>query len=99
MGIDEFTQNPLNDGPNKVEGPSEPYVVTIGKASWVKGTWETVSMLEAVVCLLALIGGGDSDDLDSLISHAEECEVGIWIAPRLSSADLCSVVKGSEGRS
>ena len=42
LGIDEFTQNPSNDEPNKVEGPSEPYVVTIGKASWVKGTWETV---------------------------------------------------------
>ena len=95
LGIDEFTQNPLNDEPNKVEGPSEPYVVTIGKASWVKGTWETVSMLQGSGHSLALIGGGDSDDLDSLISHAEECEVGIWIAPRLSSADLCSVVRGA----
>ena len=95
LGIDEFTQNPLNDEPNKVEGPSEPYVVTIGKASWVKGTWETVSMLQGSGHSLALIGGGDSDDLDSLIGHAEECEVGIWIAPRLSSADLCSVVRGA----
>ena len=95
LGVDEFTQNPSTDEPSKVDGPTEPYVVTIGKASWVKGTWETISMLEGSGHSLALVGGGDSGDLDALIGHAKDCGVGLWIAPRLSSVDLCSIIRGA----
>ena len=96
LGIGEFTQNPSDDEPIKIEGPTEPYVVTIGKASWVKGTWETISMLQGSGHSLAHVGGGESGDLDSLASHAEDCKVGIWIAPRLSYTDLCSLIRGAK---
>ena len=96
LGIDEFTQNPSPNEPTKIEGPVEPYVVTVGKASWVKGTWETISMLKGSGHSLALVGGGGQEDLDALVSHAEDCKVEIWIAPRLSSGDLCSLIRGAK---
>lgn len=53
-------------------------------------------MLQGSGHSLAHVGGGESGDLDSLASHAEDCKVGIWIAPRLSYTDLCSLIRGAK---
>ena len=31
----------------------------------------------------------------TLIDHAKDCGVEMWIAPRLSSVDLCSIIRGA----
>ena len=69
------------------------YVVTIGRASWVKGAWETISMLAGSGLSLALVGGGEEESIDSLIKHAKSSKVGIWVAPRLESSELCSLIR------
>ena len=71
------------------------YVVTVGRASWAKGTWETVSMLSGSGVSLAHVGGGDEDDLQKLRQHAKSEGVDVWFAPRLSSPELASLYRGA----
>tara|TARA_B100000482_G_scaffold189599_1_gene171285 strand:+ start:594 stop:1817 length:1224 start_codon:yes stop_codon:yes gene_type:complete len=71
---------------------NEPYVVNIGKASWVKGTWETISMLQKTNLSLAHVGGGDTEDIRLLKKHAESCQVKVWFAPRLSQKELTKLL-------
>ena len=71
------------------------YAVSVGRASWAKGTWETVSMLSGTSLALAHVGGGDKDDLDRLSSHAHNCSVELWIAPRLSSNEMAALMRGA----
>jgi|TARA_B100001540_G_scaffold191192_1_gene168535 glycosyltransferase involved in cell wall biosynthesis len=78
--------------PNSFSGD---YVVSVGRASWVKGTWETISMLGGTNLILAHVGGGDKDDLDRLSSHARNCGVELWIAPRLSSNEMAALMRGA----
>lgn len=52
-------------------------------------------MLRGTGFSLALVGGGEDESIDSLIEHAKSCQVGLWVAPRLESSDLCSLVKGA----
>ncbi len=72
-----------------------PYVVNIGRASWVKGTWETISMLENTNLSLVHIGGGEKEDLNLLNEHAKSCKVDVWFAPRLTQNELAIVMKNS----
>ena len=69
------------------------YVVTIGAASHVKGTWETIEMLAGTGISLALVGGGDGYDLARLRERAEQLEVKLDIQPRLSQDDLVTLVQ------
>tara|TARA_A100001037_G_scaffold304410_1_gene341125 strand:+ start:62 stop:1249 length:1188 start_codon:yes stop_codon:yes gene_type:complete len=70
-------------------------VVTIGRASHVKGTWETINMLSGTNLALSLVGGGNSDDLRRIEKHAEKHGVELTIEPRLSDAELASLVRCS----
>ena len=91
---DEF---PEQAGPDE-EMPttfSDDYVVSIGRASWAKGTWETVSMLGGTDLVLAHVGGGDEGDLVRLSAHARDCGGGLWVAPRLSSPNLAALMRGA----
>ncbi len=92
---EEFPQESPSSEDSPMVGIEGPYVVTIGRASWVKGTWETVSMLEDSGLSLALVGGGEQETIDSLIEHAKSSKVGIWVAPRLESSELCSLIRGA----
>jgi len=74
---------------------NSPYVVNIGKASWVKGTWETISILEETNLSLAHIGGGDKEDIRLLEEHAESCKVKIWFAPRLTQNELAILLRNA----
>ncbi|MAZ23979.1 MAG: hypothetical protein CMB22_04130 [Euryarchaeota archaeon] len=92
---DEFPENAGEEEPAGVGGMQGEYVVSVGRASWVKGTWETITMLSGSGVSLAHVGGGDEEDLRKLAEHAEAEGVGIWFAPRLSSPELASLYRGA----
>ena len=69
--------------------------MNIGRASWVKGTWETISMLKNTGLSMAHIGGGSIDDINELSKHAKSCNVEVWFAPRLSESDLSGLLRGA----
>ena len=77
---------------NELEGP---YVVNIGKSSWVKGTWETISMLRNTNISLAHVGGGNLEDINRLKEHAESCKVEVWFAPRLTQNELTILLRNA----
>ena len=90
---DEFPAESSSDVSFESGGMTRPYVVSVGRASWVKGSWETVSMLSGSGLSLAHVGGGSSEDLERLSQHAESCGVGIWVAPRLSSPEMAALMR------
>jgi len=90
----EFPEDPSEDPENPYPGIDE-YVVSVGRASYAKGTWETISMLSGTGLSLAHVGGGDEPSLEMLRAHAGACGVGIWVAPRLPSPELVSLMRGA----
>lgn len=92
---DEFPENAGEREPESVGELEGEYVVSVGRASWVKGAWETISMLSGSGVALAHVGGGDGDDLRKLEGHAKSMGVGLWCAPRLSSPELASLYRGA----
>ena len=94
VDVQEFPEDPSGDPENPYPGSGD-YVVTVGKASFVKGTWETISMLSGSGLSLAQVGGGDSESIELLRSHAESIGVDFWSAPRLSSPELVSLIRGA----
>ena len=95
LDTEEFPSESPSSEASPLVGIEGPYVVTIGRASWVKGTWETISMLTDSGLSLALVGGGEEESIDALIEHAKSSKVGIWVAPRLESTELCSLIRGA----
>ena len=94
VDVQEFPEDPSGDPENPFPGAGD-YVVTVGRASFVKGTWETISMLSGSGLSLAQVGGGDDESIQMLRPHAESMGVDVWFAPRLSSPDLVSVMRGA----
>ena len=94
VDIKEFPSDPSSDPDNPYPGEGE-YVVSIGRASYAKGTWETVSMLSGTGVALAHVGGGVDESIEMLKSHASSSGVEIWVAPRLESSDLVSLMRGA----
>ena len=95
ISSEEFSPEPQENEKKIFTEISKPYVVNIGRASWAKGTWETISMLENSGISMAHVGGGDIEDIDKLISHAKSCNVEVWFAPRLSQNDLSGLLRGA----
>ena len=83
------TKNPY---PNSA---SKTYVSTIGIASWAKGSMEVISMLSGTDLSLVHVGGGHSKDIETLVQHAANNAVDIWIAPKLTSNELSRLIKDS----
>ena len=94
VDTEEFPQDPSGDPENPYPGNDE-YVVCIGRASWAKGTWETVSMLSGTGLSLTHVGGGDDRSLEMLKAHADSSGVGMWVAPRLTSPELVSLMRSA----
>ena len=90
----EFPEDPSDD-PENPYSDGEEYVVSVGRASYAKGTWETISMLAGTGLSLAHVGGGDEGSLGMLRKHADSRGVGLWVAPRLPSPDLVSLMRGA----
>ena len=92
---DEFPSEAGSSEPVAVGDMPRPYAVSVGRASWVKGTWGAVSMLAGSGVSLAHVGGGEADDIARLADHASSCGVGLWVAPRLSSPELASLMRSA----
>ena len=90
----EFPEDDSNDVENPYNGNDE-YVVNIGKASWVKGTWETIKMVSGTKLGVVHVGGGEEKDLEKLKEYADHLDVDLWISPRLSSPELVSLMRNS----
>ncbi|MDP6318794.1 MAG: glycosyltransferase, partial [Candidatus Thalassarchaeaceae archaeon] len=72
-----------------------PWITTIGHSGWVKGTWETISMLTGSGLGLVLVGGGVFEELEELQDYADARGVRFWIAPRLSNLQLTGMMRRS----
>ena len=94
VDTDEFPEDPSGDPENPFPEEGE-YVVSVGRASYAKGTWETISMLAGTGLSLAHVGGGDDGSLGMMRKHADSIGVGLWVAPRLPSPDLVSLMRGA----
>jgi glycosyltransferase involved in cell wall biosynthesis len=90
----EFPEDPSEDAENPYPEDGD-YVVCVGRASYAKGTWETISMLAGTGLSLAHVGGGDESSLGILRKHADSSGVGLWVAPRLPSSELVSLMRGA----
>ena len=73
-------------------GVDSEYVVTIGRASWVKGTWECINMLTGSKLKLVLVGGGETSDIERIRKHAETNQVELEVAPRLEHSKLVELM-------
>jgi glycosyltransferase involved in cell wall biosynthesis len=73
----------------------ERYVVTVGRASHVKGTWATIDALAGSGTDLVQVGGGAPEDMARLAEHATAFGVGFHPMPRLSQAALRGVYRGA----
>ena len=74
---------------------TEDRVVSIGNASYVKGSADTIDMLENTNLTCHHVGGGSEENIEFLKSYAEKKGVDIVIEPRLSQEELVSLVKSS----
>jgi len=77
------------------ELPDPPWVTTIGHAGWVKGGWETISMLAGSGFGLVLVGGGVFEEVEDLHDHADARGVKFWTPPRLSNLQLTGLMRRS----
>ena len=69
--------------------------MTVGTANWAKGTMEVIDMLNGTNISLAHVGGGTKMQLEKINQHAKNKSVDIWIAPKLSSEELCQLIENS----
>jgi len=77
------------------ELPDPPWVTTVGHAGWVKGGWETISMLAGSGIGLVLVGGGVFEELEALHDHADARGVRLLTPPRLSNLQLTGLMRRS----
>jgi glycosyltransferase involved in cell wall biosynthesis len=76
-----------------VENVPEHYIVTVGRISHVKGTWETLQSLIGTNLTMVQIGGGDAQDRAELVQEGERVGVPVVCMPRLSQPAMCGVIR------
>jgi glycosyltransferase involved in cell wall biosynthesis len=79
----------------EIDGIPEHYVVTVGRISHVKGTWETLQSLANTQLALIQVGGGDEADKDALLAEGKRIGVEVLCMPRLSQTQLCALIRGA----
>lgn len=72
---------------------AEDYVVAIGKASYAKGSLDTIDMLSGTSIALNHVGGGSKLDLAEMRAYADSKKVELIIEPKLSQKDLVALVR------
>ncbi len=80
---------------SNVPTPPNPYVVTVGRISHVKGTWETLHSLVGTGLGLVHVGGGEEADKTALEAEARRIDVDLVCMPRLSQAALVGMVRSA----
>ena len=78
-----------------VENIPEQYVVTVGRISHVKGTWDTLQSLANTQLALVQVGGGDEADKAALLVEGKRIGVEVICMPRLSQTQLCALIRGA----
>ena len=68
------------------------HVVSIGKASWVKGSLDAIDVLAGTGLTLHHVGGGPSE---AMVAHAAAKDVPLVVEPRLSQAELVALVRSA----
>ncbi len=71
------------------------YVITVGRISHVKGTWETLHSLAGTGLSLVQVGGGSDADKVLLNNEAKRLGVGLFCMPRLEQNQLRKLVRGA----
>jgi glycosyltransferase involved in cell wall biosynthesis len=71
------------------------YVITVGRISHVKGTWETLHSLAGTGLSLVQVGGGSDADKVLLNEEAKRLGVGLVCMPRLEQNQLRKLVRGA----
>ena len=79
----------------EIDGIPEHYVVTVGRISHVKGTWETLQSLANTQLALIQVGGGDEADKDALLAEGKRIGVEVLCMPRISQTPLFAWCRGS----
>ena len=75
--------------------PPQPYVMTVGRMSHVKGTWATLRSLRSTGFGLVHVGGGDAADKAALHAEAKRLNVPLVCMPRLSQPALVGLVRNA----
>lgn len=71
------------------------YIVTVGRISHVKGTWETLQSLKDTGLGLIQVGGGSDADKDALLEEGKRIGVEVVCMPRLSQTQLCALIRSA----
>ncbi|MGB0951114.1 MAG: glycosyltransferase family 4 protein [Poseidonia sp.] len=98
IDLEAWPVDAVPDEANDLKGapaPPEPYVMTVGRISHVKGTWETLRSLTGTGYGLVHVGGGDATDKAALEAEAKRLDVPLVCMPRLSQAALVGLVRGA----
>jgi len=83
------------DALDDMRGIPEHYVVTVGRISHVKGTWQTLQSLANTQLALVQVGGGDESDKAALVAEGKRIGVEVQCMPRLSQTQLCGLIRGA----
>jgi len=91
-----WTEHPTQqetDSLKDIQNIPEEYIVTVGRISHVKGTWETLQSLSKTGLSLVQVGGGDDADKTALIDEGKRIGVDVVCMPRLSQNQLCALIR------
>jgi glycosyltransferase involved in cell wall biosynthesis len=78
-----------------IQYPKHSYVVTIGRISRFKGTYEVVDHVKGSGLNLVVIGGSSIEERKSLNDYGEEYDIEVRVLSRLSSEEMCSVMRNA----
>ena len=97
MHVVDISDWPLEAFDEDVETPeiNGKYVITVGRISHVKGTWETLHSLAGTGLSLVQVGGGSEADKLLLNKEAKRLGVGLVCMPRLEQNQLRKLVRGA----
>jgi glycosyltransferase involved in cell wall biosynthesis len=78
-----------------IENLPKDYIVTVGRVSHVKGTWETLQSLIGTGLTMVQVGGGSEHDRTDLLNEGKRVGVPILCMPRLSQPALRGLIRGA----
>ena len=76
-------------------GVEQSYVVTIGRISRFKGTYEVVDHIKESGLNLVVIGGSSPEERVSLENYGRKYNVKVRVLSNLSSIEMCSVMRNA----
>jgi glycosyltransferase involved in cell wall biosynthesis len=72
--------------------PATPYLLTIGSACFMKGSFEALTVAQASSMTLVHVGGGETEDMKK---KATEMGVELIIMPRIDEFEIVSLVRNA----